>query len=87
MILSYPTGFARGILSTLDVQEIHANGSHGQRQPAIDWESPFVRELRHFHACITDDEPCRTPLSDARHDIGLIIDITRAYVDGQTIVG
>lgn len=86
VILSYPTGFSRGILSTLDVQEIHANGSHGLRQPAIDWESPFVRELRHFHACITEGETCRTPVAEARHDIALIIDITRAYVDRKTIV-
>ena len=79
IILSYPTGFSRGILSTVNVQEIHTNGSHGTRSPAIDWESPFVRELRHFHACITHGEPCRTPVEDARHDIALIIAITQAY--------
>ncbi len=83
VILSYPTGFARGILSTLDVLEIHANGSHGTRSPEIDWESPFVRELRHFYACITDGEPCRTPVEDARYDIGLIIDITKGYVNAN----
>ncbi len=86
IILSYPTGFSRGILSTLDIQEIHANGSHGTRRPAIDWESPFVRELRHFHACITQGEPCRTPVEDARHDIALIIDIARAYLEKREIV-
>ena len=40
-----------------------------------------MRELRHFQACITDGEPCRTPVEDARYDIALIIDITKAYVD------
>ena len=85
VILGYPTGFSRGILSTLDVQEVHANGSHGKRSPAIDWESPFVRELRHFYACVRDGESCRTSIEDARNDIALIIDITQAYVNGQSI--
>ena len=84
-ILSYPTGFSRGILSPLEVHEIHPDGTHGIRSPAIDWESPFSRELRHFHASITQDVPCRTPVADAGHDIALIIDITRAYVEKREI--
>ncbi|MCZ6633174.1 MAG: Gfo/Idh/MocA family oxidoreductase [bacterium] len=85
VILSYPTGFSRGILSSLEVHEVHSDGKHGVRHPFIDWESPFSRELRHFHACITENTPCRTPVADARHDIALIIDITRAYLEKQTV--
>jgi predicted dehydrogenase len=78
VLLSYPTGFARGILSTLEIQALDGEGHPVTLRPAIEWESAFVRELRHFHACITHHEPPRTPLEDARFDVALIIDIIRA---------
>jgi predicted dehydrogenase len=80
VLLSYPTGFARGILSTVTIQEIGPDGTSRRIDPAVDWESAFSRELRHFHDCITRGTPCRTPVSSARDDIALIIDITRAYL-------
>ena len=83
ILLSYPTGFARGILSTLTLQGIDAEGNACSQEPAIDWENPFTRELRHFHACITEAMPCRTPIEEARHDVALVIDITRAYLERQ----
>ncbi len=79
LLLSYPTGFARGILSTLEVQRLDAQGNPVREHPSIAWESPFVRELRHFHACITEGATPRTPLAEAGHDIALIIDIIGAY--------
>ena len=85
VILSYPTGFARGILSTLTVQEIDPVGTASSRRPAIDWESPFTRELCHFHESITNGVPNRTPVTDARNDIALIIDIIRSYRSGEPI--
>ena len=85
VLLSYPTGFSRGILSTLAVHEIHADGTHGVRRPAVDWESAFVRELRHFHDCIANGVDCRTSVFDARDDIALIIAITRSYIQKQPI--
>ena len=78
MLLSYPTGFSRGILSTLEIQTLDAEGEAITHHPAIAWESPFVRELKHFHACITQGSTPRTSLEDARHDIALIIDIIKA---------
>ncbi len=80
VILSYPTGFARGILSTVTLYETDADGTTSRRQPAIAWESPFVRELRHFHACITGNASNRTSVAEARSDIALIIDIIRSYL-------
>ena len=77
VLLSYPTGFARGILSRVIVQEIDGEGAASRREPSLDWESPFRRELRHFHDCISDGTPNRTPVTEARHDIALIIDIIR----------
>ena len=84
VIVQYATGFSRGV-STLTVHEIDDNGATVQRQPAMDWESPFRRELRHFHECIAEGVECRSPVSDARQDISLIIDITRAHIAGGPI--
>jgi predicted dehydrogenase len=78
VLLSYPTGFSRGILSTLEVQRLNDENTPVREHPAIAWESPFVRELKHFHACITESATPRTPLTAARHDIALIIDIIGA---------
>lgn len=80
VILEYPTGFSKGHISKITIQGIDEAGVTYRKQPAIDWDSAFVRELRHFHSCITEGTACRTPLSDARFDVGLIIDITKAYL-------
>ena len=85
VLLSYPTGFARGILSTLVIQELDETGRPYRREPAIDWESAFVRELRHFHECITQGTSCRTPVASARDDIALIIDIIECYKEGNRL--
>ena len=86
VIVSYPTGFSRGILSEVTIHGIDAEGTTYSKTPAIEWESAFVRELRHFHACITEDETCYTPLASARNDISLIIDIVRCYVQREPVV-
>jgi hypothetical protein len=51
----------------------------------MDWESPFRRELRHFHECITKGITPRSPVESAREDISLIIDIARCYLAGGPI--
>ena len=81
ILLSYPTGFSRGILSTLELQTLDSTGEAITQRPAIAWESAFVRELRHFHTCITENKKPRTPLDEARHDIALVIDIIKAYLN------
>ena len=81
ILLSYPTGFSRGILSTLELQTLDSTGEAITQRPAIAWESAFVRELRHFHTCITENKTPRTPLDEARHDIALVIDIIKAYLN------
>ena len=79
VVLSYPTGFARGIPCTVVVQGTDDAGRAYRTEPAVDWESAFARELRHFHASVVDGLPNRTPLADARNDVGLIIDIIARY--------
>ena len=79
VLVSYPTGFSRGILSTVTVKGIDSQGVTYKAEPALDWESAFVREMRHFHACITQGVPCRTDVVSAKQDISFIIDVVEAY--------
>ncbi|MBM3190140.1 MAG: Gfo/Idh/MocA family oxidoreductase [Chloroflexi bacterium] len=81
VLVTYPTGFARGILSTITVQGIDESGVSYRQEPAVDWETAFSRELRHFAACITEGAPCRASVASARDDIALIIDITKRYME------
>jgi predicted dehydrogenase len=39
---------------------------------AESYEESFSRELEHFHRCVTEDEPCRTPPEQARLDIEVL---------------
>ena len=77
--VAYPTGFARGILSTVSIQGIDSQGTSYRTEPYIDWDSAFVRELRHFQDCIVNGKKSRTSLEHARKDVGLIIDIIKAH--------
>ena len=79
--LSYPTGFSRGQLSTLAIHRNDQEGTPLRGEPAIAWENPFTRELRHFRECIAGNTPCRTPLSEARHDVDLVIQIVKKYLE------
>jgi predicted dehydrogenase len=79
VIVAYPTGFARGILSTVVIEGIDRDGVTYRQEPAIDWESPFSRELRHFHDCIVNGTRCRTSVTAAREDVALIIRAIKAY--------
>ncbi|WP_028064133.1 Gfo/Idh/MocA family protein [Solirubrobacter soli] len=45
------------------------------------WREPanaYVRQLEHFHACITAGEPCRTPAEQGARDIELLTELYRA---------
>jgi predicted dehydrogenase len=79
VIVSYPTGFARGVLSTVTVQGINEVGVTYRQEPAIAWESAFMREMRHFNDCIVNGTTCRTPVKSAKDDIGFIIDVIENY--------
>jgi predicted dehydrogenase len=76
--VSYETGFSRG-LSRVRIQQIDDRGSSVSTEPAMDWESPFRRELRHFHDCIVNGTASRSPISEVGKEIGLVIDIIGAY--------
>jgi predicted dehydrogenase len=81
VLLTYPCGFARGILADVTVHDIAEDGSTFRKHPALDWETAFSREMRHFHACVQGESECRTPVESARDDVSLIIDIIRRYTE------
>jgi len=85
VLLSVPTGFSRGILSTLTVQEMDEKGNAYSKQPNVTWQSAFTQELLHFHECITKGTPCRTSLEEGRNDISLIIDIAKSYMNRSPV--
>lgn len=85
VLVSYPTGFSRGILSEVTIQGLDSDGTTYRKTPTIEWESAFVRELRHFHACITEGLTCYTPLESARKDIELIINTVQCYANRTTV--
>ena len=85
VIVSYATGFSRN-QSTLTVHGIDSDGTSYKKDPALAWESPFRRELRHFHDSIVNGTENRSPLSSSRDDISLVIDITRAYINQAPVV-
>ena len=76
--VSYATGLSRA-QSRLRVQGIDAAGSAFATEPALHWESPFRRQLRHFHDCITAGRRPRSPIREAGADIDLIVEILEAY--------
>ena len=80
VIVSYPTGFSREV-AQVKIHEIDRDGTTIAKEPALDWESPFRRELRHFHDCIVNGKTPRSPLIDAGQDVALVIDIVKAYLD------
>ena len=80
VIVSYETGFSRAH-SKLRIHGIDEAGSTFMAEPALDWESPFRRELRHFHECITRGARPRSPISEAGDDIELIIEIVNAHLE------
>ena len=85
VIVKFGTGFSRTV-STLAVQEIDADGRTVRKEPAVDWENPFRRELRHFHDSIVNGTPNRSPIKTCRDDVALVIDITKAYLSGGPIL-
>jgi predicted dehydrogenase len=49
-------------------------GAHSVRKDSF-VDDPYVAELRHFHACVTAGEACRTPPEQARRDIAVLRDL------------
>lgn len=80
VLMSFPTGFARGLPTTVVVQGAEPDGSPYKKELA--WhENPFKSELRYFRRCVLEGAPVRTPARAVVHDIALVRDIILAYVN------
>lgn len=79
VIVSFPTGFARGLPST-----VVRHGMDDDRTPwrqEYQWhDNPFKLELIHFGECIRTGHPPTTPGRDAVADIALVGEIVRKYL-------
>ena len=81
VIVSFPTGFSRGLPTTTVVQEPDADGSPSRRE--LSWhENPFKRELEHFHDCIQSGQTPDTPGTELIDHLTLVRDIVRASFTG-----
>jgi predicted dehydrogenase len=80
VLVSFPTGFSRGLPSTVTVHGMDADGTPWKRELA--WhDNPFKLEVQHFRTCILEGKTPSTPGRTAVHDIALVRDIVRAYLD------
>ena len=84
VIVSYTTGFQKAV-SPIKIVEIENSGITVRKEPALSWENPFRRELRHFHDCIINEETPKANVQSARNDISLIIDIIKSSVEDRSI--
>ena len=48
------------------------NGTANDVRRAEFYSESFARELEHFHRCVTESEPCRTPPEQARVDMEVL---------------
>jgi predicted dehydrogenase len=80
VLVSFPSGFARGLPSTVVAQGAEADGLPWKKE--YSWhDNPFKLEVQHFRDCILSGRQPITPGREAVHDIALVRDIILAYLD------
>ncbi|MDP6350081.1 MAG: Gfo/Idh/MocA family oxidoreductase [Chloroflexota bacterium] len=80
VLVSFPSGFARGLATHVTVEQIEGEGLASARN--LEWhEDAFTNELLHFGDCITGGTLPNTPGSELIEDVGLVRDIVLAYLD------
>jgi predicted dehydrogenase len=79
VLVSFPTGFARGLPSYVTLHGMDADRTPWRRD--YSWhDNPFKLELQHFGECIRTGQPPRTPGRDAIEDIRLVGEIVSTYL-------
>ena len=79
VLVSFPTGFARGLPTTVSLHGMDADGTPWRREYA--WhDNPFKLELAHFGECIRRGQQPITPGRDAIADIQLVGDIVKTFM-------
>ena len=80
--VSFPTGFSRGLPTTVTLKGMDEDGTPWTKGYA--WhDNPFKLELRHFRDCILNGTEPITSGCDAVADIALVRDIILAFVEGR----
>jgi predicted dehydrogenase len=81
VLVSFPTGFSRGLPSYVTLHGMDADRTPWRRE--YSWhDNPFKLELQHFGECIRTGQPPLTPGRDVIADIQLVGDIVRTYLEG-----
>jgi predicted dehydrogenase len=53
-------------------RHVRAGGDGAVATARTSWHEAYERQLRHFHACVTAGEPCRTPAEQGADDVRLL---------------
>ncbi len=79
VLVSFPTGFARGLPSVVTLHGMDADKTAWRQE--YQWhDNPFKLELEHFGACIRDGTQPSTPGREAIADIALVGEIVKTYL-------
>jgi predicted dehydrogenase len=79
VLVSFPTGFARGLPSYVTLHGMDADRTPWRRE--YSWhDNPFKLELQHFGECIRTGKPPITPGREAIDDIRLVGEIVKTYL-------
>lgn len=79
VIVSFPTGFARGLPSTVVHHGMEEDGTPWRKE--LSWhDNPFKIELQHFGECIRSGQSPRTDGRAAVQDIALVREIVLTYL-------
>ena len=82
VLVSFPTGFARGLPSFVTLHGQDADRTPWRRE--YTWhDNPFKLELQHFGECIRSGAPPLTPGREAVDDVRLVGDIVKTFLRGE----
>ncbi len=85
VLVSFPTGFARGLPSFVTLHGMDPDRTPWRRE--YTWhDNPFKLELQHFADCIRTGRPPLTPGSEAIEDVRLVGEIVKTYLRSSTRV-
>jgi predicted dehydrogenase len=86
VLVSFPTGFSRGLPSTVTLHGMDTDRTPWRREYA--WhDNPFKLELQHFGECISTGQPPLTPGREAIDDIRLVGEIVRTACAAGSLLG
>ncbi|MDG2198844.1 MAG: Gfo/Idh/MocA family oxidoreductase [SAR324 cluster bacterium] len=83
LILNYPSGFSKGLLSEVTIMDITNEKESREITPKLCWESPFVAELKYFYDTIYGITDNKNSIINARNDIELITSIINKYLTSK----